>query len=211
METSGIMGFIYKLTDWIMRLAYVNIPWIVFSIAGLVLLGFFPATIAMFSVIRLSAKNEDVPIFKTFWNTYKQEFLKSNLLGLIVIITAFILYIDLQFLKETTNTILQQLYLPLIFLSCLFYLTVLYMFPIFVQYDLKIVQIIKNAFLIMIMNPLPTLYMISGIIAVYFAISYLPGLLPVFSGSILSLIIMSCATLAFKKIERKKSELEVQG
>lgn len=211
METNGMMSFIYKLTNWTMRLAYVNILWIVFSIMGLVIFGFFPATVAMFAVIRLSGKDEDVPVFKTFWKVYKQEFLKSNLLGFIVIIIGIIFYMDFHFLKETSNTFLQQLYLPLIFLSCLFYLTVLYMFPIFVHYDLKTVQIFKNAFLIMIMNPLPTLYMIAGIIAVYFAVSYFPGLLPVFSGSILTLIIMSSATLAFKKIERKKSELEVQG
>ncbi|MBS4177478.1 YesL family protein [Lederbergia citrea] len=41
-------------------LDYVNLPWISF---GLIVLGFFPATAAMFTVIRKWMMKEQVPVF----------------------------------------------------------------------------------------------------------------------------------------------------
>src|SRR5690625_6342583 len=63
--TTGPMGGFYTLANWIMRLAYVNILWIAFSLVGIIILGFFPATIGMFTVIRKWIQGDgDIPIFK---------------------------------------------------------------------------------------------------------------------------------------------------
>src|SRR5690625_1946818 len=112
--TTGPMGGFYTLANWIMRLAYVNILWIAFSLVGIIILGFFPATIGMFTVIRKWIQGDgDIPIFTTFWATYKKEFLKSNLLGLFLSLIGYILYIDFIFLRQGVTGFLQFTYYPL--------------------------------------------------------------------------------------------------
>nr|WP_052044317.1 DUF624 domain-containing protein [Alkalihalobacillus alcalophilus] len=75
MQRSWADSPLYTISDWIMRLAYINLLWLLFMIIGLFIVGFMPATVAMFTVIRmLLMKEESVPIFKTFLT-----FLKRNL------------------------------------------------------------------------------------------------------------------------------------
>ncbi|MFL6556498.1 MAG: YesL family protein, partial [Bacillus sp. (in: firmicutes)] len=76
------MGKLFTFCEWFMRLAYVNLLWFFFSLAGLVLLGIMPATVALFTIVRKwQLKETDLPIWKTFLSVYRQEFKKSNGLG----------------------------------------------------------------------------------------------------------------------------------
>ncbi|WP_183041218.1 YesL family protein [Salipaludibacillus neizhouensis] len=202
MESTGVVGGIYKVCEWIMKLAYINILWGLFSLLGLVIFGFFPATVAMFTLIRKLLSNEDVPTFRTFWTTYKKEFKKSNSLGLVLVIIGFIFYIDLEFLRQSTG-FLHLLYIPFLIMSLVYILIVLYIFPVYVHYDLKLLQVIKNAFFIMLLYPIYTIIAILiSLVALYLMIK-IPSLIVLFSGSIFSLIIMSCANLSFNKNDEK--------
>ncbi len=79
MELTGLWGAFYRVSLIISKLAYVNVLWILFSLAGLILLGVAPATVALFSVTRAWARKEwDIPVFQTFWSVYKQEFWKAS-------------------------------------------------------------------------------------------------------------------------------------
>jgi len=199
MNTYG--GF-YKAFDWIYRIAFLNVLWLLFSVVGLIIFGFFPATVAMFSIVRRSILKENVPIFHTFWTVYKREFIKSNLLGLILSIIAYIFYVDLIFLKSTSGLI-QLLYAPMLVMSFIYILMLLYVFPVYVQYDIKVLQVIKNSFLIMVLYPFFTIIMIIvGLITTYFMFQ-IPSSLIFFSGSLMAFIIMGCANLAFRKNEQK--------
>ena len=83
MAIDGFLRKIYDISAWITRLMYVNLLWILFMLAGLIVMGVFPSTTAMFSVTRKWILGEtDTPVFHTFWKAYKQNFLQSNLVGL---------------------------------------------------------------------------------------------------------------------------------
>lgn len=210
MDTSGFMGGFYKLLDWISRLALLNILWISFSLLGLVIFGFFPATVAMFAVVRKwMLGTDEMSIFKTFWIAYKREFLKSNLLGFIITAVGIVLYIDFQFVNHATNSFISLLYIPFFIITFIFICMLLYIIPIFVHYDMKISQVIKNSFFVMIMNPLSTFYMLIGSFGICFALSYAPPICILYSGNLLALFIMKPATNAFEKINYK-SKLLVQ-
>lgn len=212
MEWKGILGVIFRLCEWIMLLAYLNILWILFTLLGAVVFGIFPATAAMFAVIRkwLIGKN-DVPVFKTFWNNYRAEFFKTNLLGLIFFVTGFILYLDFKII-EFHNEFIHRIFLIVMFLFTGIYTVILiYIFPVFVHYDLKILQYIKNAFLIGVANPIRTALMILCLITSFFVLRMAPGLLPFFSGSLLSIVIMTFAYQSINKIEQTKNNLAVSN
>src|SRR5690625_3722809 len=176
---TGSMGGFYTVANWIMRLAYVNILWIAFTLVGIIIFGFFPATTGMFSVIRKWVQGKsDIPIFLTFWSTYKKEFLKSNLLGFILSLIGYILYIDFTFLRQGVDGFLQFTYYPLLIVILLYMLVLLYVFPVFVHYEVNIFQVCKNAFLLMtmsknafllmVMSPLITIMMIVGLVIAFY-------------------------------------------
>jgi uncharacterized membrane protein YesL len=206
---NGMAGIFYKVSEWIARLAYINFLWLAFTMLGLVVFGFFPAYIAMLSVIRKWIMgNSDVPVFRTFLLVYKKEFLKSNGLGFILTAIGYILYVDLSIVKEAPGFINLTYYpLSLIFLG--FILASFYSFPIIVHYDTKIHHALKNSFILMVLSPFSTIMMICGSIAVYLLMTTIPGLLPFFSASFLAFTIMWSALLAFSKIE-KRQESSIQ-
>jgi uncharacterized membrane protein YesL len=196
---------IYSATEWIAKFAYINLLWIGFSLVGLIVLGFFPATISMFTVIRKWIMGEgDIPIFRTFWTTYKAEFLRSNMLGLLVAIVSGLIILDLVFMKNLGNGFTNAIQIPLYLFMFAVVMTMLYLFPVYVHYELKLIQIIKNSFLMMLINPLENLVMIAGIAAMSFVIKFIPGLGFFFGGSLTAAIIIASGYLAFNKVDKKK-------
>ncbi|KKI90221.1 hypothetical protein WQ54_19745 [Bacillus sp. SA1-12] len=210
MQMNGLAGGFYKISEWVMKLAYVNLLWMLFSLIGLIVFGIFPATAAMLAVIRkLIMGDTDIPVFKTFFAAYKKEFLKSNMIGILMFVVGYILYFDLTIVREATGMI-RLLYLPLLMIFLGYVLTSLYVFPVFVHYETKIFQVLKNSFLIMILHPLSTIMMVVGAIAIYSLMITIPGLIPIFSGSLFAFVIMWSALIAFSKIEKKQETIALQ-
>lgn len=210
MQLGGFSGGILSLCNWFVRLAYINILWILFSLVGLVIFGFFPATIAMLATLRQFLQKNDPPVFKTFWGYYKTEFISSNKLGAIIAGIGFIFFININFLQSTSGTLSGMLYYPIIIMSCIYFLAICYLLASYVEFEQKLSIHIKNSLLIMMYNPLSSLFIIFGFAAVYYAVTFLSGLGFFFSGSVLGLVILSSASLTYRKIELKQAKLETQ-
>jgi uncharacterized membrane protein YesL len=213
METSSILCGIYKLMDWISKLALLNLLWIGATILGLGVFGFFPSTVAMFAVVRKwMLGEEEVSIVKTFWASYKKEFVKSNFLGVFIVAAVLVLYADLLFIQHAAKNMAAILYIPLFIITFIFVCTLFYLIPIFVHYEMKLADVIKNSFFVMIMNPLSTLYMLIGSFGICFVLSYVPPICILFSGNLLAMLFMKPACNAFNRIQRKHEVfLQEQG
>jgi uncharacterized membrane protein YesL len=195
---------LYTLTEWITRFAYVNLLWIGFTLLGLVVFGISPATVAMFAIIRKWIMGEtEIPVFQTFWNSYKKEFLRGNRLGLIIALFAYIIFIDLNYIE--LDTIIQ---IPLYLIIFAIVMTILYIFPVYVHYNVTFIQLFKNSFFIMMVNPLSSIIMLIGFVALFFVMKFLPALSVFFGGSLSAGIIMSSCYLAFQKVEKKQKEAQ---
>jgi uncharacterized membrane protein YesL len=199
----------YAATEWISKFAYLNILWIGFSLAGLIVLGFFPATIAMFTIIRKWLKGEtEVPIFRTFWTTWKSELFRSNGLGLLVAVVAGLIVFNLVFVERSANGFTSVIQIPIYLFMFAAIMTILYLFPVYVHFELKWFQMVKNSFLMMLISPIENIVMITGIVAVLFVVKFIPALGFFFGGSLIAAIIMSAAYLVFGKMDRKRSVTE---
>lgn len=208
MELKGFMGGLYKLCDWIMRLAYVNILWFLFTLVGLVVFGFAPATAALFAVTRKWVMGEtDIPVFKTFWNTYRSDFVKINLLGYLLLAIGYVLYIDIVLVKSLQGPISSVILVLLLSISLVYVVAIMYFFPVYAHFKIKTLQYLKYTVLIGISNIFTTIMMLAGTFLVCCIIRFLPGLLPFFSASLLSLVFTWCAHRAFHRLERKKEAL----
>ncbi|WP_017797203.1 YesL family protein [Oceanobacillus kimchii] len=207
MEVGGIWGNFYWLCLWIMRMAYLNILWGLFTLLGLIVIGFTPATVAMFRVIRKWLKKEtEIPIFETFWSTYKEEFLKSNIFTIIIVTIGLILLVDLSFLGSITEHPIYPLLLSGLFLCGFIYLVlILYIFPLYVNYNLSRWLYIKYAILIGLTNLHYTITMMIVISGLYYLFMRIPGLIPFFSISTTGLVIMGISYLSFKNLDKKRN------
>ncbi len=203
----GMSEKLYATAEWITRLAIVNLLWLLFTIVGLGIFGFFPATIAMFSVTRKWVSGDvDIPIFKTFWNTYKREFIQANILALIFYLLGIILYVDLMYTRTLTGWT-SILFVGALFSLCIFYVIILvYIFPLFAHYKLTSFQYIKRAFLFGIINPFRTLMMIVGSFGISYMVSSIPGLSFFFLGSIISIFLTWMTMSTIKKLEKQEAE-----
>ncbi len=189
---------------WMIKLAYINILWLLFTIVGLVIFGLFPATVAMFTIVRKWIRKENnVKIFSVFWIVFRTEFIKANGFGLLFILIGYILYYDFTFLQLNDGKLVYLL--PVfIFILVSYAVTLLFFFPVFVHFDLRFFQYIKQSFLIAITSPIETLLIAVSIILIYFAITLLPGMIPLFSGSVIAVAITWTSFKAFRRIERRK-------
>ncbi|WP_338786490.1 YesL family protein [Metabacillus sp. FJAT-53654] len=204
METTGFMGGLNSILEWISRLALLNLLWIFFSLLGFIIFGFFPATAAMFAVVRKWALGEmEIPVFKTFWSSYKKEFIKGNILGSIIMLMGVVLLIDFLFLQQAAQSIQNLLLVPFYIISIIFVCMLFYIFPMFVHYEMKTFDIIKNSFFVMIYNPFSTLLILVGSVGLLLLLSYAPPLLIICSGNVLALAITKPANNAFNKMNRK--------
>lgn len=206
---TGYVAWLYKVSDWIMKLALVNLLWIGFSLSGMLIFGFFPATIAMFTIVRQwIRKNYEIPVFHTFWNTYKMEFFKSNLLGIIFLLISYITYINIRFLSQLEGLVSDTLSVFYIGFIIIFIIIFLYIFPVFCHYKAKIAEHVKYALVIGVTHPLITLLMFIAVLFFYYVTLIIPAILLFFTGSGLAFVIMWLANFVFSKLESAKHSMK---
>ena len=198
---------IYRITDMITRIAYINILVIAFTLLGLFLFGFFPAIIAGFWIFRKWLNGHtDIAITKNFWKIYKQEFLKSNLVGAVVVLIGTILFINLSIVEVIQHEWIRLTYYPLLLVSILFIATVIYLFPMYVHFDMKISALLKNAFLCIFANPVVTIILFVLITLIYLLLASIPGLIPFFGFSLFLLVMMKGSVIVFDRVTATSEE-----
>ncbi|GIQ63065.1 hypothetical protein PACILC2_16330 [Paenibacillus cisolokensis] len=171
MEMRGVMGGFYKISEWIMRLSVTNVLWLICSLpfvffifttlfsenvdqlySGLFISAvvapftLFPATAAMFTVARKWVMGEvDVPLFRTFFRGYKENYVQSMVGGILYALLFVILIIDFRvYLNGMTSLQL----ISYVFLGLMFVLAVslFNFFSMVVHYHMKTLQLIKTLF-----------------------------------------------------------------
>ncbi|UOQ44138.1 YesL family protein [Halobacillus salinarum] len=218
MKSDGSAGKIYQVIEWITKLAYLQLLWLLFSLAGLVIFGFMPSTISMFSVIRKWLMNDtNLPVFRTFATTFKKEFAAANGLGLLIGAAGFILYIDYQYVSRLEGLMYFAAMVLLTILLLLYLIMLMYLVPVFVHYRLAFKQYMTHSLFIGIANPLITILMAGGAAGCYLLFLNIQGLIPFFSGPVFAFVLMwgslrSFAAIAAKqKNKTAEKDVNVQG
>lgn len=200
---SGFVEGYYRFAVWVTRFACLNLLWIAFTLLGLGLFGLFPATAAMFAVVRKWVNGEkDISVFHVFWNSYKKEFLKINVLGYILAGAGYLMTMEFQILRTQEHIAYTVASFAVVGLFLLLSVIALFLFPIFAHFQLRTLDYIKWALLIGIGHPLLTVFLLGIIIALtYLSFMTIPALLFFFGGSVFAYIIMWGVHLTFSKVE----------
>lgn len=185
-----------------MRLLYVNFLWYLFTVIGLGIFGFMPATIAMFAVVRKWLMDEDdIPIFKTFWDTYRTNFFKVSLFGAVVLLIGFILLVEMNIFWSQGGTLYFVISLAVIATFLIYAIVLIYFFPLFVHYESTIFQYVKMSLVMGIIHPFVTTGLLLLVVIFYITFLILPLPFILFGGSISALIIMRLVSNKFPSIE----------
>jgi uncharacterized membrane protein YesL len=234
LEFKGVMGGLYKISEWIMRLSVINLLWVICSIpvflvalmaltstvagalvsslpilAILAPFTLFPATAAMFTVARKWVTGEqDVPLLKTFFRGYKENYVQSMIGGLFFVLIFVIIYINYRFYLGQAGTLRL---LSILFIAFTFIITasMFNFFSIMVHLHMKIFQIIKNSILISIGNPINSVVLIlcNGVI-LYVSFFKFTFLIPFFMGSLMAAFSFWQFHRSFQRLQTKQEQLE---
>lgn len=193
--------------NWIFNIAYLNLIWILFTLVGFIFLGLFPATVAMFAIVRkwLILGDREFNIFKTFWSFFRQDFFKINGFALLFYLIGYFLYFNITFLILNPNNF--RFLIPgMTIFSLAFLMTILFYFPVFVHFELKFFQYIKQSFLLAVISPMELIGMILSIIIIFGFIVLIPGITPLFTGSGVTICFSYLSKRSFQRLEKKNLE-----
>ncbi|GEN86169.1 YesL family protein [Oceanobacillus sojae] len=188
----GTLGF---------NLIYLNLLWAAFTLLGGIVLGIFPATAALFAVVRkMILEDEDAAVFPEFITHFKASFKTSNILGYIVSFIGLFLLIDFRIVQNISQESMQVLLFNLILIIGIFYLVaMLYIFPVYVHFDLKWNEYFRYACILTIARPLQTIMLAAFVAAVIYLYILVPALVFVLGASFMSFVMMKIASLSFPK------------
>jgi uncharacterized membrane protein YesL len=194
-----------EISDWLWRLILANLCWLFFTLMGLGIFGFFPSTVALFTIVRKWQKNElDVPIWRTFKQVFKKEWKRSNQIGLIFYGIAAFLYADIR-IVEAMPGILSMFLLALLWILVLIFLLALgYFFAIYVHYEFSNKEYMKQSFLYAVSSLSTTLWIGAGIFFIGYLIYQLPGLIPFVSAVFPAFWLMKVCLNRFEKLEKQR-------
>ena len=192
-----------RISYRMIELAYINLLWIFFTLVGLIAFGIFPATAAMFAVVRKLIRSEEkFKILPMFWTLFRTDFLKTNGFGLIFLVISYCFYFNFYFLHLNSGE-LQFLFPVLIFILISSIITLLFFFPVYVHFNLKFFQYIKQSFLIAITSPIEVITIGALAGGIYFVSTLFPGIIPLFTGSVFAYIATLISFKSFARIEKK--------
>ncbi|MEK3888109.1 YesL family protein [Bacillus sp. FSL K6-3431] len=203
------MRVFQQVSEWIMRLIWTNFLWLGFTLLGLVIFGIMPATIALFAVARRwTMKEFDFSIWKLFKETYFKEWKNSNKIGAIFWLIGIILFFDLSIAEQMDGFLSLFLYIFFIFLMLIFMMTLIFFFPIYVQYKFSIKEYIKQSFIYSLVSLKATFFILLGLFLIGFLFLKIPGLIPFFSGALPAYWIITVCMKRFHYLENKLATKE---
>ncbi|MFB5662364.1 YesL family protein [Alteribacillus sp. HJP-4] len=188
-ESSSGNKFI-AFSELVLRLAYLNFLWMIFTIFGFVLFGFWPSTVAMYAVIRRWDRgNNEVKTFNIFWEVYKNEWKTSNFIGGVMLVTGLVIYINLTYILSFNGILSNAGQFALGMTLLVWFIQVLYLPAAIVYYDLKIKDYFKQVIIIFLLKPIHTCGMVFAILIVIYLIYLFPASFIFFGGSVVAYIV----------------------
>ena len=191
---------LFVVCEWVMNLMLLNLLFLFFSCAGLILFGFAPAYTAMSLVFKQLSEGEDVRVARSFYTIFKSELIKSNKFGILYGYTFILLFINFLFIQTLPVTIQTAAMLVLIVLTIVVLGSSLYIFPLYTKFESSVWLLIKNSLLLAIAFLPRTIFTLILIFAVAVICFYQPILIFVMGFSSICAITMLTSKPCIQKI-----------
>ncbi|WP_444683898.1 YesL family protein [Alkalicoccus luteus] len=193
---------------FISRFAWLNMIWIGFTLLGGVLLGLFPATYALFTMVQRWVRDgEQDGVGKQFKQVYKHKFWQANGAGWLLAVIGAVLFINYQVIVSAGGSLPLLVVLAFLFVVSFYALMLVMIFPVWVFYQGGIVQALGYTARFI----LGRLHVAIGFAVIVWGGVYLslafPALILFFSGSVLAYML---AWFLNRSIERLTMKTQVK-
>ena len=168
---------LFVVCEWIMNLLLLNLLFIFFSCAGLILFGFAPAYTAMSLVFKQLYDREDVRIVQRFYTLFKSELIKSNKFGLVYGYLFILVFINFLLIQTLPVAIQTSAMFVLFAFTILLLGSSLYIFPLYTKFESTVWLLIKNSLLLTVAFLPRTIFTLILILAVAVICFYQPILI----------------------------------
>ncbi|WP_077620849.1 YesL family protein [Bacillus sinesaloumensis] len=204
MDTDGRMAPIYRGMEWIMQFAYLQLLWTMTTLLGGVIVGIFPATLAMFAVVRKWIRGDyEFSVFSVFWKQYKLDFMKANAVGWIMVCIGFSLYFYYDLITGFDGWLYSIGRVVIVMLAIIYCMTLLFLFPFFAHYNVPMLGVLKKSMLIALASPIQVLIMGVCIGVFIYVMKLIPIITFILNISLLAFALMWIAILKFSKLDRE--------
>lgn len=189
MKSRNVYTMLYSVTGWMVKLGYLNVLWLFFTVLGLGVFGLFPATFSVYAITRKWLNGEtEINLFQNFKRHYFKEFTKTNSIGLIFTLLISIFIINILFymgFQYDISKILMSLFGLLLMVTIILILLLL---PLFASVELELSDYFRSTIYMLITHPFQALVLLIFTPLYVLILFTLPFLIPFFSVSIFSVV-----------------------
>jgi len=142
---SPVMRFLSKMAD----LMIVNVL-VLFTCLPIITVG--ASLTALHYVVIKMVRNEETYIVKMYFKSFKENFIQATVEWLIMIVVILVFAADYYIFFRSNAEINSAIVIGVLFVSVIFIMTGMYIFPMQARFVNTIRGTIKNSFLIMVLN-----------------------------------------------------------
>ncbi|WP_423407840.1 YesL family protein [Heyndrickxia sp. MSNUG] len=190
---------LYEKLNTIVDFVLLNLLWLLMCLPVITI---FPATAALFGVVRKWKMEKEPPLLKTYFVLFKENFIQSSLIGLIWTALGAALYLD--FTLVGGNVFLQFL---LLIMVSVYTIVSIYLFPVMVHYKNSVLHTIKNSFYLAILKPLNLVISLVILYCSYLLLISFPISILIIGSTTAYFIYMICLS-TFQKAEKITTNVE---
>ncbi|MCL7747979.1 YesL family protein [Halalkalibacter alkaliphilus] len=213
MQVGGVAGGIYKVCDWLMKLAIVNLLWIAFTVLGLGIFGMFPATVALLTVLTRWIKKEECKVVQSFFRAYKNSFVKANMLMVLTLALGSVLAMNVIVVQSMSGILHVFLKYGLLCLFVMYTIIALYVIPMVTYRSHGVWMTMKMAFITGTLHPVRTGMLVGGFVLLYFVLRSIPGMIPFYGVSLMGMwtVVVLAPILSGEQNESNKEKIIKNG
>jgi uncharacterized membrane protein YesL len=155
---------------------------------------------------QLLIKNGDVPLFRTFKESYFSQFWKGTRIGAILLVVSVVLYVDYRFFIE--HDTMSAVAVFILVISLITGMTGCFLFPVYAHYEVGIWEGIKKSVFVCLSHFHYGLMAVAGtglLLVLYVMFS---GILIMVGGSTLAMFFTFLGQKVFKNVEQKYLALQ---
>ncbi|MET0424714.1 MAG: DUF624 domain-containing protein [Actinoplanes sp.] len=194
------MTRLYDAADEVFKAAELTLIWLVFTLAGGVVLGVGPATVAAYAVARRRAFGESFAAWPAFAAVYRREFVRGSALVLPLVGAAVLLIVNYHWFTSPLPRLLT--------LTALAVLATIaaHLLPMVAHYDLRSRAYLPTASLFALTRPHASVLLLFVLTAIGYAVTAYPVLLVVAVGGWIQLDTWLCLRLFAENEARREAK-----
>ena len=191
----------YRALEFFYELLILNLLWLV---ASMPIVTFYPATTAMFSVVRDRLREKEPGLVGSFFSFLKMNFKQSLWIGIVWMLLGGLLVLDLYLVGRMPLALKLPMLLLLSLLGILYVFSSTYLFPVMANYDLSWTKVLRNSLLFSV-SQLPTTIQCLLILVAAAAIFQLFHASLLILGSVTAYLIYLLCDKSFRRVEKLES------